>query len=186
MIQTFGLFLVFCGLATGVKLLTAWTAIDMFLPLCYWVGTKLARGTHMSHRWAWGGVLVLCVIGSDMGFQILHGWPVVYPGMTLKIAGLLGATVLGALLPRKVATCCLGLMGLGAGLATFFVLSNLGVFLSAGFYPPTFEGLIACYVAALPFLKTQAVSNVLTWVAVRAVEKKWVQHPVVAQGVSQP
>ena len=35
----------------------------------------------------------------------------------------------------------------------FFVLSNLGVWAQNIMYPMTFGGLVACYTAALPFLK---------------------------------
>ncbi len=44
----------------------------------------------------------------------------------------------------------------------FFLMSNFSVWYGAGsLYPQTKEGLVACYVAALPFLKNTLVSNVL-------------------------
>lgn len=39
----------------------------------------------------------------------------------------------------------------GASALVFYLLSNFGVW-AAGFYPPTFAGLIAAYVVGLPFL----------------------------------
>jgi hypothetical protein len=44
----------------------------------------------------------------------------------------------------------------GAALASsvlFFVVTNFGVWLSSGMYPRTGEGLIGCYVAAVPFFQ---------------------------------
>ena len=35
----------------------------------------------------------------------------------------------------------------------FFVLTNFGMWLFSGFYPLTREGLVACYVAAIPFFQ---------------------------------
>jgi hypothetical protein len=35
----------------------------------------------------------------------------------------------------------------------FFVLTNFGMWLFSGFYPRTVEGLVACYVAAIPFFQ---------------------------------
>lgn len=35
--------------------------------------------------------------------------------------------------------------------AIFFILSNLGVWMSGSLYPVTFPGLIECYIAAIPF-----------------------------------
>ncbi len=51
----------------------------------------------------------------------------------------------------------------GAVLASalaFFVLSNFGMWAS-GYYPRTWAGLVACYVAALPFFRNTLASDVL-------------------------
>ena len=42
----------------------------------------------------------------------------------------------------------------------FFVISNLGVWFTGG-YSYTFNGLIACYTAAIPFFKNTLISTVL-------------------------
>ena len=46
----------------------------------------------------------------------------------------------------------------------FFAVTNLGVWAFSGMYPLTFEGLVACYVAALPFLQHTVVGDLL-WAA---------------------
>lgn len=48
-----------------------------------------------------------------------------------------------------------------AGSAQFFVLTNFGVWLLGGghFYPHTLAGLVACYVAALPFFGWTAMGD---------------------------
>lgn len=49
--------------------------------------------------------------------------------------------------------------GLGIFSVIFFYLwTNLGWWLTSGMYPMNSQGLIACYVAGLPFLKNQLVS----------------------------
>ena len=35
----------------------------------------------------------------------------------------------------------------------FFILTNFGMWLFSGFYPVTMDGLIACYIAAIPFFQ---------------------------------
>ncbi len=53
---------------------------------------------------------------------------------------------------------------LGAALASsvaFFVVSNFGVWLVWNFYPRTLEGLIACYVVAIPFFRQALEGDVL-------------------------
>ena len=52
-----------------------------------------------------------------------------------------------------------GALALGSCLV-FFLVTNFGVWLGSGFYPKTAEGLIACYVAALPFFGNTLVSTV--------------------------
>ncbi len=48
-----------------------------------------------------------------------------------------------------------------ASVGLFFLITNFGVWLMSGLYPPTAAGLLACYAAALPFLKNQLVGDLL-------------------------
>ncbi len=41
----------------------------------------------------------------------------------------------------------------------FFVLTNLGVWMTSSFYPHTIAGLIECYVAAIPFFQNSVLGN---------------------------
>lgn len=43
----------------------------------------------------------------------------------------------------------------------FFVVTNFAVWLGAGFYPRTAEGLVACYTAALPYFRNELAANAL-------------------------
>ncbi len=53
-------------------------------------------------------------------------------------------------------------LGASVGAAVlFFLVSNFGVWLGSGMYPPTFEGLIACYGAALPFFGNTLAGNLV-------------------------
>ena len=47
------------------------------------------------------------------------------------------------------------------GGALFFMLSNFGVWATGAYYPKTFDGLIACYAAAIPFYKNEFFGNML-------------------------
>lgn len=48
-----------------------------------------------------------------------------------------------------------------AGPAAFYVISNLGAWLGGHLYPRTWEGLAACYVAAIPFFGNSLGASVL-------------------------
>ena len=47
------------------------------------------------------------------------------------------------------------------GSLSFFLISNLGVWMSGLIYPQNFEGLVACFVAAIPFYKNTIIGTVL-------------------------
>ena len=54
----------------------------------------------------------------------------------------------------------LGIMAVFSSLI-FFVITNFAVWLVWDFYPKTFDGLILCYVAGLPFLRNTLMSTIL-------------------------
>jgi hypothetical protein len=52
----------------------------------------------------------------------------------------------------------------GAAMASsvlFFLLTNFGMWLFSGFYPLTSAGLIACYVAAIPFFQNTLAGDLV-------------------------
>ncbi len=71
--------------------------------------------------------------------------------MVFVYAGLLMAPLMGRLLIGKRRTVLRIGSGVGANAVLFYLISNFGVW-AAGYYPATLEGLMACYVAALPFI----------------------------------
>jgi hypothetical protein len=66
--------------------------------------------------------------------------------------------VLGGVLRRRRAPLRV-LTATLAGSLLFFALSNFGVWMGEGLYPKTGEGLLACYVAAIPFLANSVVGD---------------------------
>lgn len=51
--------------------------------------------------------------------------------------------------------------GVVLGPTTFFLVSNYAVWASTGMYPKTMQGLIACYVAGLPFYRNDFFSTTM-------------------------
>lgn len=84
--------------------------------------------------------------------------PVIY--LCLAATVLLG---MGVLRHRR------GVLRIGAtavGSATgFYLVTNFAVWLSAGMYPMTTEGLLACYAAGLPFYQFGTLPGTLLWSA---------------------
>jgi hypothetical protein len=79
-----------------------------------------------------------------------------YLAMLLVGAGLLRSTLS---LPRAAGAT------LGASVS-FFIVSNFAVWAVWGMYPKTWSGLVACYVAALPFFRNSVVSETACALAV--------------------
>jgi hypothetical protein len=104
----------------------------------------LFAGAHADKRWAWL-IAPAALLLSDLFIGLYN--PVVMAGVYAGFAagGWLGRRYLGQgrTAPRIAGTAA-------AHAVLFFVVSNLGVWL-AGFYPRTVEGLVQCYVMAIPF-----------------------------------
>jgi hypothetical protein len=67
----------------------------------------------------------------------------------------------------------------------FFLITNFGVWAFSGMYPLTFDGLAACYVAALPFLQHTIVGDLL-W-AIALFGGAWVVRRIFTRAsVTQP
>jgi hypothetical protein len=91
--------------------------------------------------------------GTDLVLQKLYAWtpfnPWVYGSFFLYV--LLGRLLAGTRSPWRVGAVSV------LGSVQFFVITNFGFWyhpigLATPMYPPTMEGLIACYIAGLPFL----------------------------------
>ena len=112
-------------------------------------------------RWA---VLVplLAVWGSDLllNHQYTGHLQLFYPGWYWQY----GCYALVALLAhaglRQVSVVRVAL-GATAAAVLFFLISNLGVWVGSGMYPHTGGGLLACYVAAVPFFSHSLLSNMV-------------------------
>lgn len=86
---------------------------------------------------------LLAMLAGDLivGFHILM--PVVYPSFLISVATGFW------LRERRSAVRLGGVVLLGA--IQFFLTTNLGVWVLLNSYPKTFAGLMACYVAGLPY-----------------------------------
>jgi hypothetical protein len=81
-----------------------------------------------------------------------------YDGMMVVYAATALIVLLSWFTLRRVTAARLAVASLACS-TVFFVITNLGVWLSAGLYPRTWDGLSACYVAALPFFQNAVVGD---------------------------
>ena len=82
---------------------------------------------------------------SDLVLGFHGSMPFVYAGVAFTV-------LIGWVLASRLSAVTVA----GAALASsvlFFGLTNFGVWLTSGMYPPTLAGLAACFVAAIPFFQ---------------------------------
>jgi len=99
----------------------------------------------------------------------LHAWFTPYTWAGFLLVGLIGWLLRSRLSVGRVA---------GASLASslvFFLVSNFGVWTGWQMYPPTYRGLIDCYVAAVPFFRNTVVGD-LIFAGVMFGAYTWLRH----------
>jgi hypothetical protein len=68
------------------------------------------------------------------------------------------------------------------GSVVFFIVSNFGVWLTGTMYPMTFEGLLACFSAAVPFFRNMLFGDLFfAGVLFGAYDYVKVKYPVLVK-----
>jgi len=106
-----------------------------------------------ANRWGGIAIAIAAMAQSDMFIGSHSTLPFVYVGML--VTGMLGFFLRSNRTAFRILNFTL------AGSIIFFVVSNLGVFLTQDLYPKTWAGLVACYVAAVPFFQNSVAADVL-------------------------
>ncbi len=111
-------------------------------------------GATLPLRWA-TAITLGAMLVSDLALGILAGdWSVTFhPTLPAVYGSFVAAIVLSRLLLReRLRLVPIAAVTLSSSVL-FFVVTNFAVWLTGSLYPKTWEGLIACYGAALPFFR---------------------------------
>ena len=104
--------------------------------------------------------LALLIVSDIYLNKFVYGYPLGWD-QTVTWAWYLAILLFGGLLARNTSV----LRVVGASLVasvSFFVVSNFAVWtVSREMYPATLQGLATCYIAAVPFFRNTAVSDLL-------------------------
>jgi hypothetical protein len=106
------------------------------------VGASLLATYCIRNLWFAALVPIAIIALSDL----VLGW---HTSALFTYAGMLAATFIGRGLIRQLSVVRLGTAAFLSS-AAFFVISNFGVWVG-GYYGYTLDGLVACYIAAIPF-----------------------------------
>jgi len=88
----------------------------------------------------------------------------IFIGMHSTMWAVYGAIALGVLIGGLISKNITAPKVVGASLSSsviFFVITNFAVWMQFNMYPHTFEGLQACYVAAIPFFRTALLGDLI-------------------------
>lgn len=122
-------------------------------------------GAAFYSRKAWAFVIPFAAYFlGDLGIWALTGhrdWAF-YPGQSLTYACIAIGIAMGFVLRSRRSMLAVGSVGFASALF-FFVVTNFAVwqFGNGTLYPHTGEGLVACYVAAIPFFRNSLISLAL-------------------------
>lgn len=83
-----------------------------------------------------------------------------YSGSLFTYGAFALIVVLGMFTLKKVRIPNLAVSALGASVI-FFIVSNFGVWLTSGMYPPIFSGLMTCYAAGIPFFHNTILGDLV-------------------------
>ncbi len=117
----------------------------------------LFGGAHLKRRDSiWYPVVLLAVsdvVLTTLVYRMRLGW-----GQSITWLGFTVVALLGCWLRKRESVGRVGFAAL-AGPTAFFLISNFGVWLGWRMYPTTWDGLVTCYVAALPFYRNSLVAT---------------------------
>ena len=120
----------------------------------------LFSGSHFADKRAAFTVPLAAMLVSDVvltltlyGFAAFSLMPFVYGSFLLIVC-------LGLGIRNRKTLLTIGGAAL-TGSVLFFFLTNLGVWLRGHLYPLTMDGLVTCYVAAIPFFRNTLVGDAL-------------------------
>jgi hypothetical protein len=111
----------------------------------------LFSGAYLGRRWVAFAAPLAALFLSDLVLGFYHGMATVYATVALIVA--IGWSLSSRRSPLRIAGAAV------AGSVTFFLITNLGMWLFSGFYPLTSAGLAACYIAAIPFFQNTVAGD---------------------------
>jgi len=135
-------FLSLLGIITGAALIRILPHPWNTTPIA---AMALFAGSHFEKKWAAFLVPLCALFISDLVLGFYGSMGFIYACFALVVC--IGIAIKGNRSPAIIAA------GTLAASLSFFALSNFGVWVSSGMYPHTGAGLMACYVAALPFFQ---------------------------------
>ena len=132
-------------------------------------GSLLFFGARRSWREMF--IPLAALILSDYHLTVSHyGYAFHWKAYIITWAWYLMAMVLGQILLHAKTNFVRGAAGAILGPTSFFIASNYAVWAGGDLYPHSLDGLVACFVAAIPFYRNDLLSTSLVLAAAFGIE----------------
>jgi hypothetical protein len=139
----------------------------------WWNFTALTGGLlYFGARRSWREMFapLVAVMATDYFLTVYtYHYPFHWRGYVVTWAWDLGAIALGWALLHTRTTFLRATLATILGPTSFFIIVDFAVWVGSSLYPHTLQGLIACYVAAIPFYGNDLVSTAIVLGAVLGV-----------------
>lgn len=135
--------------------------------LCLFAGSNLSRGLALI-------TMFICYSMSNIAIAYFNGHPIFGYWAFFTYSGFAFIVLLGSRLSKPYNTKKL-VTYVGISTLVFWIWSNFGSWLATPLYDKDFNGLISCYIAALPFLRNALLGNLVWMVVVFGIYSK-LQH----------
>ena len=140
-------------LATGVIILLAFSRIiphpPNFTPI---LSMAFFAGAILDRRLFAYFVIISSMLISDLYLGFHSSMLVVYFAISLSV-------LLGTIIHKRL-NIINGLLGLSGSVLLFYLITNFAVWYGSGMYASDLNGLITCYIMALPFLQNTFLSSI--------------------------
>ncbi len=122
-------------------------------------GALLFGGAYLKSRDSvWFPVMLLAasdIVLTKLIYRMELDWTSLLVWLGFAVVALIGRWLRNQVSVRTVLAAAL------AGPIAFFLISNFAVWLGWRMYPPSWQGLVACYLAGLPFFRNSLLSSLL-------------------------
>ncbi len=139
------------------------TIICKWLPHTANYSPEIAMTVYLARRYSFlkAALLTVAIVEiADIGLALLYAYPAVGLWSIVNAVTLLLIVAIFAGSSSRIRWFnCIAKVFCAS--LFYWLLTNLGVWLCAGYYPMTAQGLILCYHMALPFLPAQLLSGVV-------------------------
>ncbi|MGZ3691667.1 MAG: DUF6580 family putative transport protein [Pseudobdellovibrio sp.] len=126
-------------------------------------GAFLFAGSYFKDKKAAFALMLSSMLASDLVIGFHNQMLPVYLAYALVVA-------MGLLVPQGSAR--LKILGFAfLGTFSFFIITNFAVWYEGQMYAQTFNGLVDCYIAGLPFYRNQLISDVVSALAIFEVAR---------------